>query len=123
MHGPLAQCAFIAATLLCGVSAAGDAPKGSAEFFDHFCGECHYEDQSGGLDLSVLTYDPDNRDNFATWVRVFDRVSSGEMPPKKAKERPAPADLATFTESVSTSLGSFERQVTARDGRAIQRRL
>ena len=54
MPGILSPRAFIAATLLCGVALADDAPvKGSVEFFDHFCGECHYEDQSGGLDLSV----------------------------------------------------------------------
>ena len=117
--------ALIAATLLCGVSLADEAPiKGSAEFFDHFCSECHYEDQSGGLDLSVLTFDPGNSDNFATWVRVFDRVSAGEMPPKKrTKDRPGPADLATFTHTVSSSLTAVEKEVTTRDGRAIQRRL
>jgi len=97
--------------------------KGPEKFFDQYCGDCHYEDASGGLDLSLLKYDPDNRDNFATWVRIFDRVSTGEMPPKKRKERPAPADLATFTHSVSTSLASFEKEQTAREGRAIRRRL
>ena len=81
--------AFIAATLLCGVSLADEAPiKGSAEFFDQYCSECHYEDQSGGLDLSELTFEPGNRDNFATWVRVFDRLAAGEMPPKKSKGTP-----------------------------------
>ena len=76
--------AFLAATLLCGVSLADEAPtKGSAQFFDQYCGECHYEDQSGDLDLSVLTFEPGNRDNLATWVRVLDRVAAGEMPPKE----------------------------------------
>jgi len=113
----------MAATLLCGVSLADEGPKGSAQFFDHYCSDCHYEDASGGLDLSILSFEPGNRDNLATWVRLFDRVAAGEMPPKKKKERPAPADLATFTHSVSSSLTTFEKEVTARDGRAIQRRL
>ena len=116
--------AFIAATLLCGVSLADEAPiKGSDQFFDQYCGECHYEDQSGGLDLSVLKFEPGNWENLATWVRVFDRVSAGEMPPKKKKERPAPADLATFTHSVSSSVTAFEKERTVQDGRAVQRRL
>ena len=115
--------AFIAATALCGVAAAEEAPKGSAQFFDQYCSDCHYEDKSGDLDLSVLTYEPGNRDNLATWVRLLDRVSAGEMPPKKRKERPAPADVANFTQSISTSVTGFENEVTARDGRAIQRRL
>jgi hypothetical protein len=54
---------------------------------------------------------------------MFDRLAAGEMPPKKAKKRPAPADIATFTHTVSSSLTTFEKEVTARDGRAIQRRL
>jgi hypothetical protein len=114
---------FIAASLLCGVSLADENPKGSAKFFDQYCSDCHYEDKKGDLDLSELTFEPGNRDNFATWVRVFDRVSTGEMPPKKRKERPAPTDLATFTHSVSSSLTAFEKEVTDRDGRAMQRRL
>src|SRR6187399_2138240 len=115
--------AFVAATLLCGVALADEAPKTAAKFFDQYCSDCHYEDKKGDLDLSELTFEPGNRDNFATWVRVFDRVSAGEMPPKKRKERPAPADLATFTHTVSSSLTAFEKEVTARDGRAMQRRL
>jgi hypothetical protein len=115
--------ALIVALLMCGVSLADEQlPKESAHFFDQYCGECHYEDQSGGLDLSVVTFDPANRDNFATWVRMLDRVTAGEMPPKK-KPRPAPADLAAFSQVVSTSLTHFEKEVTAREGRAIQRRL
>ena len=70
-------------------------------------------------DVSALTYDPDNRENFATWVRVFDRVAAGEMPPKK-KPRPAPADLVSFKHAVATSLTDFETEATARDGRAIR---
>jgi len=116
--------ACAAATLLCAVSLADDGPQGSAAFFDHFCSECHYEDASGGLDLSLLNYDPGNRDNFSTWVRILDRVSAGEMPPKKRiKDRPTPADIASFTHTVSSTLTSFEDDVTARDGRTTQRRL
>lgn len=116
--------AAIAATLLCGVSLADESPaKASAEFFDEYCGECHYEDANGGLDLSLLTFDPHNRENFATWVRMLDRVTAGEMPPKKREKRPTPADLATFTHTVSSSLTAAEKELTAREGRAIQRRL
>ncbi|HEU4781205.1 MAG TPA: DUF1592 domain-containing protein [Steroidobacteraceae bacterium] len=116
--------AFIVAMLLCGVSLADEGlKKGSTEFFDQYCADCHYEDANGGLDLSLLTFEPGNRENFATWVRVIDRVIAGEMPPKKRKERPAPADLATFNQIVSSSLTAFEKELTTRDGRAIQRRL
>ena len=115
--------AFVATTLLSSMSIAGDAlSQTSLEFFDRYCGECHYEDATGGLDLSLLTFVPDDRDNVSTWVRIFDRVAAGEMPPKK-KPRPARVDVATFTRAVSSSLTAFEQEVTSRDGRAIQRRL
>src|SRR6187431_530319 len=103
--------AFMAATLLYGVSLAGEVPiKGSAEFFDQYCSECHYEDQSGGLDLSELTFEPGSRENFSTWVRLIDRVTAGEMPPRKAEKRPAPEELAAFTRMVATPLTGFERE-------------
>jgi mono/diheme cytochrome c family protein len=116
---------FIGATLLlCGVALADDGlTKKSAKFFDRYCSDCHYPDsQSGGLDVSELTFDPDNKDNLATWIRVLDRVTAGEMPPKK-KPRPAPADLAAFSQTVASTVTAFEKEVTTRDGRAIQRRL
>jgi len=97
--------------------------KDSTAFFDQYCGECHYEDASGGLDLSVLTFDPANRDNLATWVKMIDRVNAGEMPPKKKEKRPAPAELAKFIHHASASVTAYEREVTTRDGRAVQRRL
>lgn len=115
--------ATLMASLLPTAAVPAEAPvPGSTGFFDEYCGECHYEDRSGGLDLSELTFNPEDRDNFATWVRVIDRVVGGEMPPKK-KPRPAPADLSAFTKALSSTLTSFEKEVTARDGRAVQRRL
>ncbi|HEX6637594.1 MAG TPA: DUF1592 domain-containing protein [Steroidobacteraceae bacterium] len=117
-------CVLLAASLVPAVSSAEEAlAKISTDFFDRYCGECHYEDQSGGLDLSVLTFEPGNRDNFATWVRVIDRLTAGEMPPKKADTRPTPKELVAFTHAVATPLERFENDATARDGRAIQRRL
>jgi mono/diheme cytochrome c family protein len=121
--GARALCAFAIAFLSCGVARADDPlTEKSIQFFDNYCGECHYEDANGGLDLSVLTFDPNNRDNLATWVRMIDRVAAGEMPPKK-KERPAAADIETFTHAVASSVTAFEKDVTTREGRAIQRRL
>ena len=113
----------IAATLMGSAARADDGPvKASTQFFDEYCAECHYEDMEAGLDLSVLTFEPGNRENFATWVRIIDRVAADEMPPKK-KERPRAEDLAKFTSILSSSLTAAERDATARHGRAIQRRL
>ncbi len=113
---------LVAATLLCGVALA-DAKKDSAGFVDQYCGECHYEDANGGLDFTVLSFEPGNHDNFATWVRMLDRVVAGEMPPKKREKRPTPAEIAEFTKAVATPLAKFEEDLTTREGRAMQRRL
>jgi len=55
-------------------------------------------------------------------VNVHDRVKSGEMPPKEI-ERPNPAESAALVKALEACLTDAERQVTAREGRASQRRL
>ena len=93
------------------------------QFIEKHCFECHDgEVKKGGLDLTVLKFDPANATNFSAWVLVHDRVSNGEMPPKK-KARPETAELESFTKSLSSSLISAERTRLAKEGRATRRRL
>jgi hypothetical protein len=93
------------------------------QFIEKHCFECHdAEVKKGGLDLTMLKFDPANSTNFSAWVLVHDRASNGEMPPKK-KARPEPAELESFTKSLATSLVSAERTRLAKEGRAMQRRL
>src|SRR5207245_6482279 len=66
--------------------------------------------------------DPANSTNFSKWVLIYDRVSKGEMPPKK-KARPEASELQVFTKSLSSALVSVERARMAKDGRATRRRL
>jgi mono/diheme cytochrome c family protein len=102
---------------------ARDLPKASRLFIDEHCVECHDADtRKGGLELTELKFDPATSTNFAKWVLVHDRVSNGEMPPKK-KARPDAAELASFIQSLSTSLVSIERAHMAKEGRATRRRL
>src|SRR5688572_16988004 len=98
-------------------------PPNSREFLAKHCFECHdAEVKKGGLDLTALKFDPANSTNFATWVLVHDRVTNGEMPPKK-KARPESKDLESFTKSLAASLISAESARIAKEGRATQRRL
>ena len=95
----------------------------SRDFFEQHCYDCHdAESKKGGLDLSALAFQPDDARNFARWVKVFDRVSAGEMPPKK-RARPAAADLEGFTSAVARALLAAEQKRIASEGRATQRRL
>jgi uncharacterized protein DUF1592/uncharacterized protein DUF1588/uncharacterized protein DUF1585/uncharacterized protein DUF1587/uncharacterized protein DUF1595/cytochrome c len=102
---------------------AGDLPRTARQFVEKHCVECHdAETKKGGLDLTALKFDPANSTNFSRWVLVHDRVSSGEMPPKK-KARPEAVELEVFTKSLSSSLVSVERARIAKEGRATRRRL
>src|SRR4051794_20304949 len=71
-------------------------------FLTKYCTECHdAETKKGDLDLTSFKLDLENPQNFSRWVLIHDRVSSSEMPPKK-KARPDPADLSSFTSTLST---------------------
>lgn len=102
---------------------AAAVPEAVAGMIDNRCSSCHNdEDKDGELDLTSLRYEPGDAKNFATWVKVFDRVSAGEMPPKK-KPRPPAAELTAFTQSLSAALTQFDHARIAAEGRAGRRRL
>jgi len=102
---------------------AAELPRTSRAFIEKHCVECHDADaKKGGLDLTSLKFDPASSTNFSEWVLVHDRVSNGEMPPKK-KTRPEAAELEAFTKSLASSLVSVERARMAKEGRATRRRL
>src|SRR5213082_2243079 len=117
---------FARFTLLLAVTVpviAGDVPVAVRQFVEKNCVECHDTDtKKGGLDLTALKFDPANLTNFSRWVLVHDRVSNGEMPPKK-KPRPEASELDAFTKSLSLSLVSVEQARMAKEGRATRRRL
>jgi len=93
------------------------------QFIGKHCADCHDEQSlKGGLDLTHLKFKPDDDANFATWVKVHDRVSAGEMPPKK-KPRPDAVELEKFVKSIASALTSAERDIMAKNGRAMKRRL
>jgi hypothetical protein len=92
-------------------------------FLEQHCYDCHDAGlNKGGLDLTALEFEPDDARNFARWVKVFDRVSAGEMPPK-TRARPAPEDLEGFTSAVARELLAAERGRIASEGRSTRRRL
>ena len=56
-------------------------------FLDQNCMDCHdAEMKKGGLDLAALSTDGTDAAALKKWVRVFDRVAAGEMPPPKKKQ-------------------------------------
>jgi hypothetical protein len=102
---------------------ANDDADGVQAFLDKHCLECHESvNKKGGLDLTELPFDLATPQVFARWVTLHDRVQSGEMPPR-TKPRPGPAELESFTRTLSASLEAAEGASMRREGRATQRRL
>ena len=92
-------------------------------FIDRHCANCHDDiEKEAGLDLTSLAFQPEDSNNLRKWVRIHDRALHGEMPPKR-KERPASSELETFLGSIASAVTTHENAVTAREGRATQRRL
>jgi hypothetical protein len=92
-------------------------------FLEKYCTECHDGDvKKGGLDLTALSFKPEERKNFDRWVKIYDRVSKGEMPPAK-KARPEAADMKTFQAALKAPLRGYELAEQVKNGRTVLRRL
>ncbi len=111
MSAPCAVLRLIALlAVLCGAGAAepagqggGGAPAALRPFLKQHCYECHDSEVSkGGLDLTGLAYG-DEPAVHVRWVRIFDRVTSGEMPPEK-KPRPEAEASRAFLAALKADL-------------------
>lgn len=92
-------------------------------FLEKHCVECHdAETKKGGLDLTALKSDLTDRKSFESWVKVFDRTASGEMPPKK-KARPDAAQQSAYLGELSALLVRQEASRVAAQGRTVERRM
>ena len=95
----------------------------SAVFFKTHCFECHdKETHEGGLNLTSLKLDPASPENFARWVKIHDRIESGEMPPKK-QPRPLGEEKAAVLKTLRQSLLDAEKARLGDQPRTGLRRL
>ena len=98
-------------------------PKAADSFLAEHCYECHDDVASKGeLNLLDLPFRPHDPENFRRWVRVFDRVENGEMPPPK-KARPEAEKLETFLAALEDPLVAAEQKRVLAEGRVKMRRL
>lgn len=92
-------------------------------FLEQYCFKCHDEDTTkGNLDVTALKTDLTNEENFSLWVKIHDRIQSGEMPPKKEK-RPLASDVKSVTGELAQSLITAERERLDQANRTTVRRL
>jgi len=102
--------------MFAGVSSANGADQPIA-FFEKHCHACHDDTTTeAGLDLTSLKVDLADRDTFARWVKVYDRIDSGPMPPTK-KARPAADELLSVKKWLHDSLVNAELAQRGADGR------
>ena len=95
---------LLGSALLCAAT-----PEQLRPFIEKHCVDCHdAEDAKGGLDFSKLASDLNQPETLAKWVRIFDRVEQGEMPPKK-KARPEAGEKARFTQLLAAGLTTTDR--------------
>ncbi|MEY4485321.1 MAG: hypothetical protein RL693_2773, partial [Verrucomicrobiota bacterium] len=80
-------------------------------FFEGHCYDCHdTETKKGGLDLSALSDDLSKMETMAKWVRIHDRVASGEMPPPK-KAQPEASEKTAFLKALTVQLNTADLAV------------
>ena len=92
-------------------------------FLSAHCTDCHDASESkGGLDLDALTWAPEQPENLRQWIRVHDKIESGEMPPKR-KTRPPGGDIAQALSLLRVDLQEASRARQRTSGRVVARRL
>jgi len=97
------------------------APAGA--FLDAHCYVCHNaETKNGNLDLTALQFDTNDPKAFALWVKVHDRVQSGEMPPPEMGKIPETA-RAPFLRTLATPMIAADARRARQGGRAVWRRM
>jgi mono/diheme cytochrome c family protein len=94
-------------------------PAQARRFLDAHCVDCHSgAEPEAGLALDATTKTP----AVATWVRIHDRIQSGEMPPPEA-EQPTAAEKRELLDWLAGSLTKVEQKRHAEEGRVILRRM
>ncbi len=116
----------LTAWLLVALSGTGGVADdlGSARgFLKQNCYDCHEGPLAeGGLDLTQLDNRLEDPATFARWVRIHDRVRSGEMPPPDYAKL-QPAEVRDFVTPVAGELFAQERRTWDEQGRVRGRRL
>lgn len=116
---------LVCASLVCVVSLSFCAPALATDLdvlIQSSCIECHDSDTRTRLDFSALGKNLDKSTAFRKWVRVFDRIKSGEMPPPEATQ-PSKAVRAKALSFLDRELKLANQRSQKTIGRVPSRRL
>jgi len=89
---------------------------------ENHCIDCHGADTKTPLNFESLGFDLDDGQTFKAWVKIFDRVTKGEMPPAK-KKRPNQTLLDSSLTALQDDLHATSAARQKRNGRIPVRRL
>lgn len=116
---------FVCIFLVCVASPLPNAPATATDLdvlIQSSCIDCHDANTETRLDFTTLATDFDEADSFRQWVKVYDRVKRGEMPPPKETQ----PDKAVRDNALSLLAGALEQanqRMQKTVGRAASRRL
>lgn len=106
-------------TVTAAISHAANQDPQAWTFFEKHCLECHDDlSAEGDLDLFELDTEIQGKNAVHSWTRIYDQVSSGEMPPEK-KPRPDSEVRDQFLEWLAPRLTLADRK----EREVVQRRL
>ena len=86
------------------------------------CIDCHDANTDTPLNLEKIGHDLSDPNTFRQWVKIFDQVDSGEMPPKK-KKRPDRVIKNKALATLHKHLRDASLAKLIKEGRAPVRRL
>lgn len=85
-----------------------EKPPAIPAFVDAHCVDCHSgDDPAGGMNLDTLDFELSSQETTRRWVRIHDRVMSGEMPPPDT-DRPDSDQQSVFIRELATSISNAE---------------
>ena len=126
LSGPIGRFAFgigFGLWLFASSSAAESLPRTLDVLLENHCLDCHDDvEMKGGLDLFSLDWNLADPHLADIWVKVHDRLASGEMPPKK-KSRLEPEERRKAVSELAASIVSFQDAEATRQGRSVSRRV
>ena len=96
----------------CGVSAFAaeslDFDQVLAPYLGRYCTGCHdAKEAKGDFRIDTLSRNV-GVENLPQWREIMERIASGEMPPKKAEEKPTAAESATILEWLNAQMKEGE---------------
>lgn len=108
-------------------TAFADRPEQLLELVQQNCLDCHDgKEGEGGFDVASLDVDvlkrPASEKELFKWIRVFDRIHDGEMPPPDAGEMDA-KERTQLVGGLKQTLDQSQSQLHAQYGRVQSRRL